>query len=152
MNISLTVNGLRWQGEVAPGTTLLEYLRGRGLMGVKEGCDTGNCGLCTVWVEGEPVLSCAYPAARAAGKRVTTIEGVRREAALVGRYLADAGAEQCGFCSPGLIMAVLALERETPAATDEEISAYLAGNLCRCSGYAAQLSGIRAYLRREART
>ena len=149
MTMTLTINGIPCQWEGPPGTTLLELLRARGLMGAKEGCDTGNCGLCTVWLDGEPVLSCCVPAARAEGRQVTTIEGVAREAALVGRYLAERGAEQCGYCSPGLVMTVLALERELPEAYDGEITAYLAGNLCRCSGYAAQLDGIRAYLRRE---
>ena len=148
MKLSRYVNGTRCHSEIAPGTTLLEFLRGKGLMGAKAGCDTGSCGLCTVWVDEVPILSCTYPAARAQGKHVTTIEGMRQQAALLGRYLAENGSEQCGYCSPGLIMTVLALEKEHPAATDAEISAYLAGNLCRCSGYAGQLAGIRAYLNR----
>lgn len=149
MTMTLTINGIRCHWEGPAGTTLLELLRAKGLIGAKEGCDTGNCGLCTVWLDGEPVLSCCVPAARAAGRQVTTIEGVRQEAALVGQYLAEHGSEQCGYCSPGLVMTVLALERELPEASDGEITDYLAGNLCRCSGYAAQLDGIRAYLRRE---
>ena len=149
MKISLTINGIRWEGELSPGIMLLEFLRGSGLMGVKRGCETGNCGVCTVWVDDLPILSCSYPVARADGKHVITIEGVRKQAAVVGAFLADEGAEQCGYCSPGLIMTILALERENPAATDEEITAYLAGNLCRCSGYIGQLTGIKQYLARE---
>ena len=149
MTVTFSLNGSPRQWDCAPGTTLLELLRARGFLGAKDGCDTGNCGLCTVWLDGKPVLSCCVPAARAEGRQVTTIEGVRREAALVGRYLAERGAEQCGYCSPGLVMTVLALERELPEADDRAITAYLAGNLCRCSGYVPQLEGIRAYLRRE---
>ena len=146
MNLSLTINGVQRELQTDPDTMLLEALRGMGLMGAKRGCDTQNCGLCTVWVDGAPILSCSYPAAKAAGRNITTIEGVRDDAARLGGFLADQGAEQCGYCSPGLIMTVLAMERELANPSDEDIRTYLAGNLCRCSGYVSQLRGIRAYL------
>lgn len=146
MNISLSINGVQRELQTDPDTMLLEALRGMGLMGAKRGCDTQNCGLCTVWVDGAPILSCSYPAAKAAGRNITTIEGVREDAARLGGFLADQGAEQCGYCSPGLIMTVLAMERELTNPSDEDIRTYLAGNLCRCSGYVSQLRGIRAYL------
>ena len=97
-------------------------------------------------VDGKPVLSCSTPAARADGKDVVTLEGIEEEAAAFGRFLAGEGAEQCGFCSPGLIMNVLAMEKELSHPNEEEIKEYLAGNLCRCSGYEGQLRGIQAYL------
>ena len=100
----------------------------------------------TVHMDGKPVLSCSYPAARADGLHVTTLEGVKDEAASFGRYMTAQGAEQCGYCSPGFIMAVLAMRRELTDPTEEEISNYLAGNLCRCSGYAGQTRALRAWL------
>ncbi len=147
MKLTLTLNGVRRTDEVAADTTLFSYLRDRGCLSVKCGCETSNCGLCTVWLEGKPVLSCSVPALRAQGKVVTTLEGLQEEAAQFGACLADEGAEQCGYCSPGFIMNVLAMVRELDNPTDEEIKAYLAGNLCRCTGYQGQLRAIRRYLK-----
>ena len=147
MKVDMIVNGVPYEREVPCDTMLLDFVRRCGCLSVKRGCDTGNCGLCTVWVEGTPVLSCAYPAARAQGKRVTTLEGVQEEAEAFGRFMAAQGAEQCGYCSPGFIMAVLAMARELTDPTEEEIARYLAGNLCRCSGYVSQMRAIRAWLK-----
>ena len=94
----------------------------------------------------KPVLSCSVLAARASGHTITTLEGLQDEAAEFGAFIADQGAEQCGFCNPGFMMNAIALFREKQDPTDEEIKEYLAGNLCRCSGYEGQLRGIRAYL------
>ena len=94
----------------------------------------------------KPVLSCSTLAARADGRKVTTLEGLQEEAAEFGAFIADQGAEQCGFCNPGFIMNALALFRENPYPDEEEIKEYLAGNLCRCSGYEGQLRGILAFL------
>lgn len=149
MNLELTLNGRPWKGEASPSQTLLDFLRAQGLASVKRGCDTENCGLCTVWVDDAPVLSCSYLACRATGRRVTTLEGVEEQAAELGRFLAARGAEQCGFCSPGFLMTVLALRRELPHPTREEVRAYLAGNLCRCSGYTAQMDAVCAWLEVE---
>lgn len=132
--------------EVSPDLSLLEFLRSQGCYSVKCGCETTNCGLCTVWMDEKPVLSCAVPAMRAEGVNITTLEGVRSEAEEFGRFLAGEGAEQCGFCSPGFIMNVLAMRRELIAPDDREIREYLAGNLCRCTGYAGQMRAIRKYL------
>ena len=101
-----------------------------------------------------PVLSCSVLAARASGRRVETLEGLQGEAEEFGSFIADQGAEQCGFCNPGMIMNAIALFRENPDPSDEEIKEYLAGNLCRCSGYEGQLRGIREFLeyRRSKRT
>ena len=146
MKVKITVNGMLYNKHIPNDMMLLEFLRKYGYVSVKRGCDTSNCGLCTVWVEGKPVLSCSYPAARADGLHVTTLEGVKEEAASFGRYMTAQGAEQCGYCSPGFIMAVLAMRRELTDPTEEEISNYLAGNLCRCSGYDGQTRALRAWL------
>ena len=146
MKLTLTLNGVRCTDEVQADTTLFTYLREKGCLSVKCGCETSNCGLCTVWLDGKPVLSCSVPALRADGKNVTTLEGLQDEAAEFGAYLADEGAEQCGYCSPGFIMNVLAMSRELTNPTEQEIQEYLAGNLCRCSGYQGQLRAIRKFL------
>lgn len=125
---------------------LLDFVRAHGCYSVKRGCDTSNCGLCTVFLDGKPVLSCSVLAARADGHQVDTLEGLQEEAADFAAFIADQGAEQCGFCNPGFVMNALALFRENPQPSDEEIREYLAGNLCRCSGYEGQLRGIRAFL------
>ncbi len=156
MTLEFILNGVRRKEEIEADTLLLDLLRSLGCYSVKRGCETGNCGICTVLVEDVPVLSCSVLAARTEGKRVTTLEGMQKEAEEFGAFLADEGAEQCGFCNPGFIMAVLSLCRENPDPTDEQIREYLAGNLCRCSGYAGQTRGIKKYLefkrsQREAR-
>ena len=129
-----------------PGLPLLDFLREKGCLSVKQGCETSNCGLCTVLLDGVPVLSCSLLAARADGHSVTTLEGLREEARQFVSFLADQGADQCGFCNPGMVMNTIALLRENPDPSDDDIRAWLAGNLCRCSGYESQLRGIRAYL------
>lgn len=149
MEINLTVNGRKICGEIEAGTLLLDFVRRQGCYSVKRGCETSNCGLCTVWLDGTPVLSCSVLAARADGREVTTLEGVEKEAEAFGRFLAQEGAEQCGFCSPGFIMNVLAMERELENPGEEEILEYLSGNLCRCTGYAGQLRAIVKYLNRK---
>ena len=145
--ISLTLNGKKITEEIAPDLLLIDFVRDHRCYSVKRGCETSNCGLCTVFLEDKPVLSCSVLAVRADGKRVTTLEGLKEEAEQFGAFIADQGAEQCGFCNPGFVMNALALFRENPDPDEEEIREYLAGNLCRCSGYEGQLRGIQAYLR-----
>ncbi len=130
--ISFTLNGKKIEDAVAPDQPLLEYVRDKGCFSVKRGCETSNCGLCTVLMDGKPVLSCTVLAVRADGHDIVTLEGVQDEAAEIGAFLADQGAEQCGFCSPG--------------PDEDAIRAYLAGNLCRFTGYVGQLRAIHAYL------
>ena len=146
MKLSFWLNGVYRHDDVEPDTLLLDFLRDKGCYSVKRGCETANCGLCTVLMDGKPVLSCSTLALRAEGKKIVTMEGMQKEAEEFGAFLADEGAEQCGFCNPGLIMNTIALLRENPRPSDEEIKEYLAGNLCRCSGYEGQLRSIRAFL------
>ena len=149
MKIRFTLNGTNREIDIKPDMPLIDLVRQLGCYSVKRGCETSNCGLCTVLVDGKPVLSCSTPAARADGKDVVTLEGIEEEAAAFGRFLAGEGAEQCGFCSPGLIMNVLAMEKELSHPNEEEIKEYLAGNLCRCTGYMGQMRAIEKYLNRE---
>jgi aerobic-type carbon monoxide dehydrogenase small subunit (CoxS/CutS family) len=134
----LRVNGELRECAIAPHTTLLEALRyGLGLTGSKQGCDKGDCGACTVLVDGEPILSCIALAPAFVGREVMTVEGLARD----GRPtpLQDAfdrtGGAQCGFCTPGVLMSAAALLERTLSPTREEIAQALAGNLCRCTGY-----------------
>ena len=149
MLITMTLNGKKVADDVAADTLLIDFVRNHGCLSVKRGCETANCGLCTVFMDEKPVLSCSVLAARASGHTITTLEGLQGEAAEFGAFIADQGAEQCGFCNPGFMMNAIALFREKQDPTDEEIKEYLAGNLCRCSGYEGQLRGIRAYPRLE---
>ena len=146
MEVTLTLNGKRMTRSVDADMALLDFVRNEGCYSVKRGCDTSNCGLCTVFLDDKPVLSCSVLVARADGHRVTTMEGLQKEAAEFGAFIADQGAEQCGFCNPGMIMNALALFRENPEPSEDEIKEYLAGNLCRCSGYEGQLRGIQSFI------
>ena len=146
MEINLKLNGKNIAASVEADTVLLDFLRDHGCLSVKRGCDTSNCGLCTVLMDGKPILSCSTLAVRADGHEIYTLEGLQAEAADFVGFIADQGVDQCGFCNPGFVMNTVALLRENPDPTDDEIRAFLAGNLCRCSGYDGQLRGIRAYL------
>ena len=119
MEIQMKLNGKPVSGHVADDTSLLTFVRDQGCLSVKCGCETSCCGLCTVFLDDVPVLSCSVP---------------------------DQGADQCGFCNPGTVMNAIALFRENPDPTEEEVREYLAGNLCRCSGYEGQLRGIMRFL------
>lgn len=146
MEIKISVNGRMITDSIDADLTLLDFLRKHGCYSVKCGCETTNCGLCTVFMDDTPVLSCSVLAARAAGHKIVTLEGLQEEAKEFIGFIADQGAEQCGFCNPGFIVNTIALLRENPNPTDDEIRAYLTGNLCRCSGYDGQLRGIKAFL------
>ncbi|WP_279013984.1 (2Fe-2S)-binding protein [Thomasclavelia cocleata] len=146
MEIKINLNGKDICRNIEPDMLLIDFVRSLGCVSVKRGCDTSNCGLCTVFVDEQPVLSCSVLAARANGHKVVTLEGLQEEASEFAAFIADQGAEQCGFCNPGFMINTIALLKENPHPSDEEILAYLAGNLCRCSGYEGQLRGIKAYL------
>ena len=149
MEINIKLNGTMVSDDVPADTLLIDFVRAHGCFSVKRGCETSSCGLCTVLMDDEPVLSCSTLAARANGRSVYTLEGLQEEASEFVGFIADQGAEQCGFCNPGFVMNTIALLRENPDPSDEEILAYLSGNLCRCSGYEGQLRGIRAFLNRK---
>ena len=146
MEIQFTLNGMPVQANIEADAILLDLLREKGCHSVKRGCDTANCGLCTVWLDEKPILSCSTLAARVHKRSVITIECLKEEAEAFGTFLAKEGAEQCGFCSPGFIMNVLAMERELDCPDEEEILEYLSGNLCRCTGYMGQLRAVKKYL------
>lgn len=146
MKISIILNGKKIEEDIAADLLLIDFVRAHGCKSVKRGCETSNCGLCTVFMDDKPVLSCSVLAARADGHRIDTLEGLQAEAEEFGAFIAGQGAEQCGFCNPGMIMNAIALFREKEEPTEEEIKEYLAGNLCRCSGYEGQLRGILEFI------
>jgi 4-hydroxybenzoyl-CoA reductase subunit gamma len=144
--LELTVNGRPREDAVSDHTLLLDYLRDTaGLTGTKQGCDGGECGACTVLVDGEPRFACITLAASVAGRRVETIESLAvdgRMSALQRAFHEKLGT-QCGFCTPGMIMAAEALLRSNPSPTDAEIREALAGNLCRCTGYVKIVESVK---------
>lgn len=146
MKINVTLNGRSIEDNVDDDMLLLDFLRKHQCFSVKRGCDSSSCGACTVLMDGTPVLSCSVPIGRAHGHEIHTLEGLREEAKGFAGYFAEEGADQCGFCNPGYVVNIIALLRENPNPTDEEIIHYLAGNLCRCTGYQSQLRAIRNYL------
>ncbi|WP_300393654.1 2Fe-2S iron-sulfur cluster-binding protein [Fusobacterium sp.] len=146
MILNVVINNRKKELLIEDDEYLVDTMRKAGYLSVKRGCDTGACGLCTVLVEGKPVLSCSTLAARVMNKRVETIENYPKEAELLAKHLAAEGAEQCGFCAPGFTLTVIAMLKELKNPSDKEILHYLNGNLCRCSGYASQLRGIKAYM------
>lgn len=145
--ITLNVNGQKYRVPIEGGQTLLDLLReGLGLMGTKKGCDQGDCGACTVLVDGKPVNACLVLAVEVAGKNITTIEGLTRDGKLhsLQQAFVDHNAIQCGFCTPGMIITAVALLDENTNPTDEEIRSFLQGNLCRCTGYYKIVQAIQA--------
>lgn len=149
MKININLNGQPKSWEVAPDEMLLDVLRRKGILSVKHGCDTGSCGACTVLLDEKPILSCSYLAAKADGHIIKTVEGMTSEVEDFGQFLINEGAEQCGFCGPGLALTVISLKKEIENPTDDEINHYLSGNLCRCSGYVGQFRAIKKYLEAE---
>jgi aerobic-type carbon monoxide dehydrogenase small subunit (CoxS/CutS family) len=154
--IELHVNGDRRTAGIPAHYTLLETLRyALGLTGSKQGCDKGDCGACTVLLDGEPVLSCITPAWEAVGRDVRTVEGIATQPGML-HPLQDAfevtGGAQCGFCTPGVLMSAYALLQRTTSPTDADVREALAGNLCRCTGYTKIIDAVilaAATLRQE---
>lgn len=145
MNIDININGEDKTLEIQPQELLLDVLRERlNLFGTKAGCREGECGSCTVLVDGQPVNSCLFPAAKAHQRKITTIEGIGslEHPHLLQTTMARLGAVQCGYCSPGFIMSAVALLRETQNPTEEEVKDAITGNLCRCTGYSKIIAAI----------
>lgn len=154
VDVAFEVNGFPVSVSVEPQARLIDVLRGElGLLGTKEGCGNGECGACTVLVDGKAQVSCLLPAVELEGRKVVTIEGLSRpggKLSAVQQAFVDRGGIQCGFCSPGMILSATALLRENPRPTDQEIREALTGNLCRCTGYAQIIESIRAAAERQA--
>jgi aerobic-type carbon monoxide dehydrogenase small subunit (CoxS/CutS family) len=145
--VTLTVNGRAWSGEVPAGASLLELLRERvGVTGPKQGCGEGQCGSCTVLVDGRAVAACMTPASATARKTVVTVEGLASEGRLhpVQQAFIDAQAFQCGFCTPGMITGAVALLTRNASAGEDEIRQALEGHLCRCGAYPRIVEAVRA--------
>mgnify|MGYP001195654800 FL=1 len=145
--LDFILNGEACHTEIPEDATLLKVLRDiLHLTGTKEGCGEGDCGACTVMVDGRSVNSCLFPAVQAEGCQVMTIEGVEAhpELARIQKAFVDYGAVQCGFCSPGMIMSTVALLQKYPKPTEEEIRRGLSGNICRCTGYQAMVDAIQS--------
>ncbi len=145
MTITLTINGVTRTHDADPGETLLDLLRREGVMGVKKGCGSGDCGACAVLLNGRAVNACLVFAAKADGSDVVTVEGLADGDALhpvQEAFLAE-GAVQCGYCTPGMVIAAVDLLMHRPSPTDEEIREGLSGNLCRCTGYVKQIRAVQ---------
>lgn len=145
--IKLKVNGEEYEIAVEPYVRLIDAIRyDIGLTGTKEGCSTGDCGACTVLIDGKPVTSCLVLAVSAEGKEITTIEGISDNGKLhpIQKAFVEHGGIQCGFCTPGMILSAKALLDTNPNPTDEEVRFALAGNLCRCTGYTKIVEAVKA--------
>jgi carbon-monoxide dehydrogenase small subunit len=143
--INLTINGDDFEAMVSPTDFVVDVIRDKvGLTGTKKGCGVGDCGACTVLLDGMPVLSCLTLALSCEGKSITTIEGLSRNGTLhpVQQAFLDKGAIQCGFCTPGMILSSKALLDRIPNPTEEEIKIGIAGNLCRCTGYVKIIEAV----------
>jgi carbon-monoxide dehydrogenase small subunit len=150
MKVALTINGERREAEVEPRQLLVYFLREQlGLKGTNVGCDTSSCGACTVLLDGESVKSCTVLAAQADGSEVTTIEGLAKDGELhvVQQAFHEQHALQCGYCTPGFVMATVSLLEENPSPSEAEIRRALEGNLCRCTGYHNIVRAVEAAAR-----
>ena len=149
--ICFTLNGDSVEVEIEPHFTLLQLLREKfELLGTKEGCGMGECGACTVLLDGKTINSCIYPAVEVAGRDITTIEGLRDPQGNlhpIQKAFIEQGAIQCGFCTPGMVLSAKALLDENPAPTEDEIRNGIAGNLCRCTGYIQIIQAIKAAIK-----
>jgi aerobic carbon-monoxide dehydrogenase small subunit len=146
MDVAITVNGVRREADVEPRLLLVDFIRDHvGLTGTKIGCDTSQCGSCTIHLDGKAVKSCTLLAVQADGGSVTTIEGLTSNGALhaVQEAFHEQHGLQCGYCTPGMIMTTVALLADSPNPTDEEIRHGLEGNLCRCTGYENIVRAVR---------
>jgi len=146
MQVEMTVNGTKYSLDIEPGKRLLDILReDLGLTGTKEGCGEGECGACTVILDGVAVNSCLVMAGQADGKQIMTVEGLEQDSELdeLQEAFIRNGAVQCGFCTPGMLMSCKALLMKNPHPTEEEIRLAIAGNLCRCTGYSKIVAAVQ---------
>ncbi len=144
LEISININGIDHVVDIDPGETLIDLLRWLGYKGAKKACETGNCGACTVLLNGRPVASCVMLAAQADGATVRTVEGLARDGKLhpVQEAFIEAGAPQCGFCTPGMVMTAAAFLEANPDPSRREVREAISGNICRCSGYVKVVDAI----------
>jgi carbon-monoxide dehydrogenase small subunit len=148
MKIELTINGEAAAVDVAPSETLLEMLRRIGYTSAKDGCAHGDCGTCAVLIDGRAATACLLFAAQADGREITTIEGLAGDGHGLAEAMLDVGAVQCGFCIPAMILTAADLLRREAKPSRQEIATYLAGNLCRCTGYVKQLDAVELAIAR----
>jgi len=144
--ITLNINDTDYEVMVDGGDMLVDTLRALGFTSVKKGCDTGSCGVCSILLDGKVIPSCSLFTMKAREHKILTIDGIEEKAREIGHFLLEEGVDQCGFCTPGLIMSIVAMENDLKVYTEESIKHYLVGNLCRCTGYEGQLRSIKKYL------
>lgn len=151
MKIELMLNGKDVTWEIAPGQTLLAALRDHRIFSAKRGCETGDCGSCTVLCDDQPVNTCMVPAAAVHGRRLTTLEGLLSDDLMtrLQRAMVEKGGIQCGYCSPGMLISFYALLKENDRPSDEEIRESLTGNLCRCTGYVKPVEAVLAVVKEQ---
>jgi carbon-monoxide dehydrogenase small subunit len=149
MKVKFNLNDRDREFEISPNEYLLETLRKNHITSVKNGCNESTCGVCTVLMDGKPVLSCSLLSVRADGHKITTVDGLQKEVEHISEFFGDEGADQCGFCNTGMALTIYALKNEIKNPTDDQIKDYIVGNLCRCSGYHAQFKAIKSYLEVE---
>lgn len=146
MEVTLNINATQHQVLIDPDEMLLDTLRKLGYKSVKKGCETTSCGVCSVAIDDLLVPSCSYLTYRAVGKTILTVEGIPDEARKIAECLTSEGVEQCGNCSPSLVMAIHTLFIDNPSPTEEEMKHYLVGNMCRCSGFEGQHRALKKYM------
>lgn len=146
VKINFSINNSSKSIEINPSETLYDVLNRCGISSVKKACGTSSCGICTVLLDGKPIPSCSYLAAKIDGHKITSIEGVPEEAELLGDLMNGEGAVQCGFCTPGFLLTVIAMKKELISPDIQQIKNYLVGNLCRCTGYEGQLRAVKRYM------
>ena len=146
MKVTFYLNDVLVSYDVKPNEYLSHTLRSHGFKSIKIGCNESSCGSCTLLIDDKPVMSCSILTAQVEGKHITTIEGIQEEAAKIAYHFAEEGADQCGFCNAAMALMIHALRKENPHPSDKEISDYVVGNLCRCTGYHGQKMAIKAYL------
>ena len=146
MKLKLNINNKFYNTNIDGDESLLDILRKIGFKSVKKGCDTGTCGVCSVLINKKPILSCQFLTTRTQRIKITTVEGLGKKADKIIDLIVSEGADQCGYCGPALVLTTYAMKKELKDPTVEKINHYLAGNLCRCSGYEGQLRGIKKYM------